>query len=207
MRGKPVGSSVPMRIQKIDNTTSLATASGICGWKLFSAQVVMCVTSYSLVGLQDGASVRLRLSVPPLGGVLTWLVCTPRHGGLRSAVSVPPLRVRALFDIWRTAVPADRCTAKNSPQSAPLTAQTPDDGRETPSFKIADRKIDNLVKRLHDKNICPCCTARALAFHAASMVAVEMGSAEAIEMFERFIRQMREENIPAPDSMPSTEAH
>ena len=72
---------------------------------------------------------------------------------------------------------------------------------------LADQKIENLVKRLAAKNVCTCCTARALAFHAASMCEGEMGSAEAIEMFERFISQMREHNVPASDPMPSTEAH
>src|SRR5262249_26462214 len=35
--GESAGSSVPMRVQKIDTTMSLATASGIWGWKLLSA--------------------------------------------------------------------------------------------------------------------------------------------------------------------------
>jgi len=88
-----------------------------------------------------------------------------------------------------------------------MTIQTPDDGLETPSFKIADQKIEKLLKRLHAKNVCGCCTARALAFHAASMCEGEMGTAEAIEMFEGLISQMRENNVPARDPMPSTEAH
>ena len=88
-----------------------------------------------------------------------------------------------------------------------MTIQTPDDGRETASFKIADQKIENLLKRLRDKNVCRCCTARALAFHAASMVEDEMGSAEAIEMFEDFISQMREHNESAPDRGPSVGMH
>jgi len=88
-----------------------------------------------------------------------------------------------------------------------MTIQTPDDGRETASFKIADQKIENLLRRLRDKNVCPCCTARALAYHAASEAEHEMGSAEAIEMFEGIIMHLREDNAPAPDPMPSTEAH
>ena len=72
-----------------------------------------------------------------------------------------------------------------------MTIQTPEFGRETSSFKTADQKIENLLKRLHDKNVCPCCTARALAFHAASMAEHTMGSAEAIEMFEDIIITMR----------------
>ena len=88
-----------------------------------------------------------------------------------------------------------------------MTIQTADDRRETSSFKAADRKIENLLKRLRDKNVCPCCTARALAFHAASEAEHTMGSAEAIEMFEDIITHLREDNVPAPDPAPSTEAH
>jgi|SRR6516162_8802478 hypothetical protein len=86
-----------------------------------------------------------------------------------------------------------------------MTSQ--DDGRETTSFKIADQKIENLLKRLSDKNVCPCCTARALAYHAASMAEHEMGSVEAIEMFEKLIAEMREDDVPAPARSPSTETH
>jgi len=88
-----------------------------------------------------------------------------------------------------------------------MTIQTPDDCRETPSFKIADQKIENLLKRLDDKRVCPCCTAQALAYHAASMAEHTMGSAEAIEMFEAMIIHLREDDLAAPDPMPSTEAH
>ena len=88
-----------------------------------------------------------------------------------------------------------------------MTIQTPDDGRETTSFRIAEQKIENLLKRLHDKRVCPCCTARALTYHGASIAEHTMGSAEAIEMFEDIITHLREDNIPAPDPMPSTEAH
>ena len=88
-----------------------------------------------------------------------------------------------------------------------MTTQTPDDGHESPSFKIADQKIENLLRRLRDKHVCPCCTARALAYHAASEAEHEMGSAEAIEMFEGILLHLREDNVPARDPMPSTEAH
>ena len=89
-----------------------------------------------------------------------------------------------------------------------MTKQTPDDSRrETASFKIADQKIENLLKRLSDKNVCPCCTGRALAYHAASMAEHEMGSVEAIEMFEKLIAEMREDDVPAPARSPSTETH
>jgi hypothetical protein len=85
--------------------------------------------------------------------------------------------------------------------------QTPDSGRETASFKIADQKVDNLLRRLHGKHVCECCTARALAYHAASLAEGTMGSAEAIELFEGILRSLREDNVPAPATMPSTEAH
>jgi hypothetical protein len=88
-----------------------------------------------------------------------------------------------------------------------MTIQTPKNGRETPSFKIADRKIENLKKRLNDKSVCPCCIARALAMHAASLAIPSMGSVEAIEMFENIVGKMHKHNVPAPSPMPSTEAH
>ena len=88
-----------------------------------------------------------------------------------------------------------------------MTIQTPDDGSETASFKIAEQKIENLLKRLHDKRVCPCCTARALTYHGASMAEHTIGSTEAIEMLEAIIMHMREHDAPAPDPMPSTEAH
>ena len=85
--------------------------------------------------------------------------------------------------------------------------QTPANGRETPSFKIADEKIENLLKRLNDKRVCPCCTARALAMHGASLAIPSMGSVKAMGMFEKIIIKMHKHNIPAPDPMPSAEAH
>ena len=86
-----------------------------------------------------------------------------------------------------------------------MTNKNPDD--ETTSFKIADEKIRYLLKRLADKNVCPCCTARALAFHAAALAEDTMGTTEAIERFEQLIRAMREDNVPAPEAMPSMQAH
>jgi hypothetical protein len=88
-----------------------------------------------------------------------------------------------------------------------MTIQTPDDERETLSFKIAYQKIVNLLKRLDDKNVCPCCTSRALTLHAVCMAEHIMGSAKAIEMFEDVIVNMRDNNIPAPNYIPSTAAH
>jgi hypothetical protein len=63
------------------------------------------------------------------------------------------------------------------------------------------------MKRLSDKRVCPCCTAQALAFNSAYMAKHTMGSARAIEMFEFIITRLHEDNVPAPDPLPSTEAH
>ena len=88
-----------------------------------------------------------------------------------------------------------------------MTIQTPDDGRETTSFKIADQKIENLLKRLHDKRVCPYCTARALTYHGASMAEHTMGSAETIEMFEAIIMHMHEDTSPRPIPSPFNGRH
>jgi queuine/archaeosine tRNA-ribosyltransferase len=90
-----------------------------------------------------------------------------------------------------------------------MTIQTPgDDHRETVGFKIANQKLTNLVKRLADRHICPCCMARALAFHATNLAKHDMGSAEGLEILEHIIRVMREQaRAFAPESFPSTEAH
>jgi hypothetical protein len=100
-----------------------------------------------------------------------------------------------------------RPDAGNRRRTDPMTIQTPDDRRERSSFKIADQKIENLLRRLNDKCVCPCCTARALAYHAGAMAEHTMGSAEAIEMFEDIIGHLREVGAPAPEPLPSTEAH
>jgi hypothetical protein len=87
---------------------------------------------------------------------------------------------------------------------------TPDSGRDTSSFEIADQKIGNLLKQLNDKNVCPCCVARALAFHAASLAMHSAGSAEAIQMFGDIVSSRRKYDIPiipAPAPLPSREAH
>src|SRR5215831_20216768 len=39
-------------------------------------------------------------------------------------------------------------------------------------FKLAHQKIESLLKRLSDRGVCMCCTARALAFHAATLAEV-----------------------------------
>jgi hypothetical protein len=90
-----------------------------------------------------------------------------------------------------------------------MTIQTPDDRRETIGFKIADQKIERLLKRLNDRNVCPCCTSRALTGHAVLMAERELGTAKAIEMFEDVIVSLRQYNFPAPDRnpSPSTETH
>jgi hypothetical protein len=77
--------------------------------------------------------------------------------------------------------------------------QTPPNGRETISFKIADEKIEYLLRRLKDKNVCPCCVARALTFHAASLVEGTLGSAKAIEVFEAVISKLHEHDVPPFD--------
>ena len=88
-----------------------------------------------------------------------------------------------------------------------MSAPASDDRRETASFKIADQKINNLLRRLRDKNVCPCCTARALTYHGVCAAAQHSGSAEAIEMLEEIIGVLRERNILAPEPFPSTETH
>ena len=88
-----------------------------------------------------------------------------------------------------------------------MTIQTTDDRLETAGFKIADQKIVNLLKRLHEKSVCPCCAARALTYRAAFMAELTMGSVEAIEMFEAAIMCMREHDAPAPDRAPSVAEH
>jgi hypothetical protein len=52
--------------------------------------------------------------------------------------------------------------------------------------------------RLHDKNVCPDCTARAMA---------SLGSAAAIQLFEEMIVHLREHDAPAPERSPSAELH
>jgi hypothetical protein len=89
-----------------------------------------------------------------------------------------------------------------------VSMTTSDSNSYTPtSFAIADQKIGNLLNRLHDKRVCPCYTARALAFNAASMAELSVGSAEAIEMFEDIIDELREHDTPAPERGPSSETH
>ena len=46
-----------------------------------------------------------------------------------------------------------------------------------------------------------------MTYHAVVMAEQTLGSAEAIEMLEDIILNMRENNVPAPKPMLSTEAH
>jgi len=79
---------------------------------------------------------------------------------------------------------------------------------ETTSFKIADRKLKDLLERLRRRNVCECCTARALVYHGASLLEETAGTAEAIETLEELLGELRTgPAVPASPAMPSTEAH
>ena len=82
-----------------------------------------------------------------------------------------------------------------------------DDFDETLSFKIVDQKLHNLLKRLHDKNVCGCCVSRALTYHGAHLAEQTMGNVNAAEMLEYIASALRENNFPLPDPSPSMEAH
>jgi hypothetical protein len=88
-----------------------------------------------------------------------------------------------------------------------MTIQARDSLRETTSFKLADQKIDNVLRQLNNMRVCPCCMARALAYNAATVAGHTMGSTEAIEMFEDIISGLHDLDISAPDRSPSTESH
>ena len=89
-----------------------------------------------------------------------------------------------------------------------MTTQTPDhERRETSSYKTAYNKIGNVLDRLSGKNVCPHCTARAMAFHAASFAEYALGSAEAVQLFEEMISILRKHDALAPERGPSTEMH
>jgi hypothetical protein len=79
---------------------------------------------------------------------------------------------------------------------------------ETTSFKIADRKLEALLERLRRRNVCGCCTARALVYQGASLLEQTAGTAEAIEILEEVLASLRVgPPTPASPSMPSAEAH
>jgi hypothetical protein len=82
-----------------------------------------------------------------------------------------------------------------------------DDFNETKAFKYADGRIRDLLSKLNAKRVCGCCTGRALMYNAVTLCETTMGSAEAIEMLEGMIIALRENNVPAPDPLPSTVAH
>ena len=49
---------------------------------------------------------------------------------------------------------------------------------ETTSFKIADRKLKDLLERLRRRNVCGCCTARALLWCGAELMEDTAGTEE-----------------------------
>jgi hypothetical protein len=75
------------------------------------------------------------------------------------------------------------------------------------SYLYADRRIEDLLSKLKGKGVCPCCTGRAMALHAAMLCEQTMGSQATSELFSELAEASCEHNIPAPDSMPSTQAH
>jgi hypothetical protein len=88
-----------------------------------------------------------------------------------------------------------------------VALSSPDIDRRSSSFKVAYRKIGNLLERLNDKRVCPCCSSQALMLHAVCWTEHFLGSAKAIELLEECIVNMRKNNIPAPDRVPSAEMH
>jgi len=74
-------------------------------------------------------------------------------------------------------------------------------------FKLAHRKIESLLKRLGNRGVCSCCTARALALHAATLAEDTLGSADAAELFECIADDLREHDVSAPDTSASTQTH
>jgi len=79
---------------------------------------------------------------------------------------------------------------------------------ETTSFKIADRKLKDLLERLRRRNVCGCCTARALLWCGAELMEDTAGTEEAIEILEELLGELRTgPAVPSSPSMPSTEAH
>jgi hypothetical protein len=73
------------------------------------------------------------------------------------------------------------------------------DSADTPAFRYADRRIEDLLDKLKSKGVCGCCTGRALLANATALCEVTMGSAAAIELCEGIIEVLREHNTPAPD--------
>jgi hypothetical protein len=77
---------------------------------------------------------------------------------------------------------------------------------ETDSFRVTDRKLIALLKKLNARNVCGCCVARALLFNGLSLAIDTMGSVAAAEMLEELAAGTRAaEYIPAPP--PSAMTH
>jgi hypothetical protein len=82
-----------------------------------------------------------------------------------------------------------------------------DDGTPA-SFTIAQKKIDSLLNRMADKNLCACCVSRALALFAAGLAKQTMGREAAAEVIEEvIIAVIIEDNPPASEPMPSIKTH
>jgi len=56
-----------------------------------------------------------------------------------------------------------------------------------------------LLDRLHNRAVCPACTARAMVLHAASFAEFALGSVEAIQLFEELLGVLRKHDAPAPE--------
>ena len=80
-----------------------------------------------------------------------------------------------------------------------MTIQTPDDRRETRSYRYAERRITHLVDKLQAKGICPCCDGRALMATAMAVCTASMGSTEAADLAAKLSDGVRNLNRPAPD--------
>ena len=79
---------------------------------------------------------------------------------------------------------------------------------ETTSFKIAERKLRALLERLQRRNVCECCTARALIYNGVALLDETMGTAEVVELLEEVLADLHAgPPTPSRSPMPSTEAH
>jgi hypothetical protein len=66
-----------------------------------------------------------------------------------------------------------------------MNTQTHDDASyDTASFRIVSQKLESLLCRLHKRNVCGRCTARALLLRGAALAEHIMGSANAIELLD-----------------------
>lgn len=74
-----------------------------------------------------------------------------------------------------------------------------DDRIDTKSFEYASRRIVDMLGKLGRKNICGCCTGRAMVMHAALICEVMMGSDRAADLLNTAATDMREHDTPAPD--------